>query len=389
MPRPRVDPRWAALVVAALVVGGASVAVSPSLGYDSWGWMTWGRELRHGTLDTLSGPSWKPGPSLVAAVISVFTSRQEPGVWLAIVRAAALVSLAVTFVATRDLAAWTIAGRSPRDLGPAAWGRGAPGDGAPANGVQGDQGVATAAGKRAAAWASTFGAIVATLLVATSADLVKTAMYGSSEPFLVLGAVTALLLHVRGRPLGVVLALALTGLTRPEAWVICGLYALTLLPHGTLRTRAAAIAGTLVAPVVWLWLDWIGSGNLSQSADTAEHLTAGSAARAAFPAGEVFLRGSGTLILPGLVLVVGAVVWAAWRRDRLLLALTGASLLWTSMIAVQAELGLSGDRRYQAGCAAIMSVVAGVGVARGLRWLAGRGHEAPAPDAATSAAGGT
>jgi hypothetical protein len=362
--------RWWLLAAGAVVVCAVSVWIVPSLGYDAWGWMTWGREIAHLNLNTLSGPSWKPLPALVTAPISFVAGEQTPYVWLFLVRLGALAALALAFIAARDLALCVRPGRASKSAAEPA------SDPSP----------------RAVTPAlATFAGLVAVIILGTSTDLVKTAMYGSSEPLLSLCALGAVVLHLRGRPLWAIGSLALAGLMRPEAWVITGLYALWLLwsrPAGVpiARTRVVAVLATIAPPLVWFGLDWLGSGQASQSASTAQHLTAGSAARAAFPAGEVLLRATDTLILPALILIAITVVLAIRRRDRLVLALIGASLIWIALVALQAQLGFTGDRRYLATAAAVLSVVAGVGAAWLVALLPGAAAAIPSPAAGPTAA---
>jgi hypothetical protein len=317
------------LTLAAVVAAIISVLVAPSLGYDSWGWMTWGRELAHGQLNTLSGPSWKPGPAIVSGVISVFAGSQAPFVWLFLVRLCVLAGLAGAFVAARGFVRAGSGGNG--------WRR-APG----------------------------FGGLMAVVMLATSTDLVKTAMYGSSEPVIVTCVVWAIVLHQRGHRFGTLSLLALAGLMRPEAWVMAGLYALWIVWRSEPKQGWYAGALLFASPVIWLGLDWAGSGRLSQSADTAEHLTASSAARAAVPAFEVLQRATEAVTLPALLIIVVGVVAAARRRDPVQVCLAAAAALWIALIAVQAQLGFSGDRRYLAAAAAVLCVVGAAGTARAL-----------------------
>ena len=69
MPRNR-PILWA--LAASLAVAGLSFLLEPfALLPDPWAWSVWGDELLRFDLDTTSGPSWKPLPVFVVAVLSV------------------------------------------------------------------------------------------------------------------------------------------------------------------------------------------------------------------------------------------------------------------------------------------------------------------------------
>ena len=157
---------------------------------------------------------------------------------------------------------------------------------------------------------------------------------------------------------------ALAGLIRPEAWVLLGLYGAYVWlrePH----LRPLAIAAVVLPPALWLGLDWIGSGNPLHASSTATSATEGSAANASVPAFEVVRRAADAVILPTLVLAAVGVVAAVRRRDRATLTLAALALGWIAVVAIMAEVGFTGTRRYLAAPAAALCVLAGVG----LVWL--------------------
>ena len=175
---PKVDER--VVIVCCLVIGAATVLIAPALGYDAWAWMVWARELTQLSLDTTGGPSWKPLPVIVSAPFA-WIDGLAPFLWLALMRGAALYSL------------W-LAGRcAARLAGPVA---------------------ATAA----------FGFAAFGLLVST--DLPRTALYGSSEPLLVVCVLAAGLAFLSKRPIVALGLVAIGGLIRPELWLIGGIYGL-------------------------------------------------------------------------------------------------------------------------------------------------------------------
>ena len=212
------------VLLAALAAGAASLVVPTALGYDAWAWMVWGRELSHGELATTAGPSWKPLPALVVAPVALVADGAAPGVWLALVRAAALLALVLAFALGRRLAG-TVAG------------------------------------------------VVAAAILALGADLYRTALLGSSEPVLIALVLAALLALFDDRPRVALAALAAAGLVRPEVWPFIGLLGLWLIVREP-GSRVYAVAVSALAPVVWLGLDWAGSGSPLHAGEVARTPTA-------------------------------------------------------------------------------------------------------------------
>jgi hypothetical protein len=302
---------WPALAVAAGVL---SLAVPAAMGYDAWAWMVWGRELAHLDLATTGGPSFKPLPVIVAAPLSI-VGGAAPDVWLAGMRACAVASLVLAYRLGARLA------------GPAA-------------------------------------GAVAVLGLALSADLYRTALLGSAEPALIALTLGAVDRHLDGRRDWTLVLVAVAGLIRPEAWVVLAAYGLYIWVREP-RLRALAVAAVVLPPIVWLGLDWAGSGDPLHAGSTATEATEGSAARASVPAFEVVRRAADAVIVPTLVLAAVGLVEAARRRDRRVLAIAALAIAWIVVVAVMAEAGFTGTRRYLAAPAAAICVVSGVGLA----WL--------------------
>ncbi len=302
------------VIACCLLVGVATVLVAPALGYDAWAWMVWARELTALSLDTSGGPSWKPLPVLVSAPFA-WVDGLAPFLWLSLVRAAALYAL------------W-LAGRCAARLA-----------GAP---------VALAA----------FGFAAFGLLVST--DLPRTALYGSSEPLLVVFVLGALLLHLQERRITALSLLALAGLVRPELWLLALIYGVWCARQSG-RNRSLIAALVITPPLIWMLLDWLGSGGLAQGAQTAQSTTPTSAARAALPALEVVSRLGDSVIAPVLALALVALLIAWRRRNREVLLLAALVVCWVAVVAVMAQFGFTGARRYLAGPAALSCVIAGVG----------------------------
>jgi hypothetical protein len=305
---------WRAALATAVLAGAASLALPATLGYDAWAWTVWGRQLAHLDLATTAGPSFKPLPVLALAPLSVLGAA-TPVVWMGLMRAAAVLSLLLAYRLGARLA------------GPLA-------------------------------------GAVAALGLALSADLYRTALLGSAEPVLIALTLGAADRHLAGRRDWALVLIAVAGLIRPEAWVLLGAYGVFVwLREPGLRPLVAA--AVVLPPVLWLGMDWIGSGNPLHASSTATSATEGSAANAKVPAFEVVRRAADAVILPTLILAAVGVAFAARRRDHQVLSLAGLALGWIAVVAIMAEVGFTGTRRYLAAPAAALCVVAGVG----LVWL--------------------
>jgi hypothetical protein len=305
---------WKGALGVAVLVGAATLALPATLGYDAWAWTVWGRQLAHLDLATTAGPSFKPLPVLALAPLSVLGAA-TPVVWMGLMRAAAVLSLLLAYRLGARLA------------GPLA-------------------------------------GAVAALGLALSADLYRTALLGSAEPVLIALTLGAADRHLAGRRDWALVLIALAGLIRPEAWVLLGAYGVYVwLSEPGLRPLAAA--AVILPPVLWLGMDWIGSGDPLHAGSTATSATEGSAANAKVPAFEVVRRAADAVILPTLVLAAIGMAFAWRRRDRAVLSLAALALGWIAVVAIMAEVGFTGTRRYLAAPAAALCVVAGVG----LVWL--------------------
>jgi hypothetical protein len=312
---------WKGALGVAVLVGAATLALPATLGYDAWAWTVWGRQLAHLDLATTAGPTFKPLPVLALAPLSVLGAA-TPVVWMGLMRAAAVLSLLLAYRLGARLA------------GPLA------------------------------------GAIAA-LGLALSADLYRTALLGSAEPVLIALTLGAADRHLAGRRDWTLVLVALAGLIRPEAWVLLGAYgAYVWLNEPGLR--ALVVAAVVLPPALWLGMDWIGSGDPLHAGSTATSATEGSAANAKVPAFEVVRRAAEAVILPTLLLAAVGVAFAVRRRDRPVLSLAALALGWIAVVAIMAEVGFTGTRRYLAAPAAALCVVAGVGLVWLLEAVRGR-----------------
>ena len=305
--RPAVSIAVAALALASCLIAPAAAD------YDPLAWLSWGRELWRLDLNTVEGPAFKPLPVAVTFVLSPLGDLGAPA-WVVLARAAALVALALAFVAGRRVSGTWLGGAG------------------------------AAAG------------------VLATGGFVAKAAGGNTEPLLVALALAAWLCARGERPRAAILLVAACALLRVEVWpfaVAAGVGAWRTRPG--LRPWIAAVAVTV--PALWLVPELLGSGELFRSAARARDLEPGQPALAARPA---FASLESALELVPLVLVPGLLALVVGRRARgcregLLLAGAGAG--WLVEVAVMSELGFSGERRYALPGAALIALAGGAGVA--------------------------
>ncbi len=317
-------------MIGAVVLGAASLLIARPLGYDAWAWMVWGRELLHGNLQLAGGPSFKALPVIAAAPLTPFGDL-APMTWLACMRVCALLSLLIAYRAGSRL------GGSP-------------------------------AGAAAA------------VLVALGPDLYRTAVYGSSEPLLVLLVLLAADRYLAGSPRTALALLGVGGLIRPELWPLVGVLAVVLLSFER-RLDPVLLAAALLPPVVWLGMAWAGSGrplNQVTLAGAPRELCTGcaiaghwqwlSAAVTVHTRAVVVLqRLTEAIVLPAIALAAVGVIVAARRRRPQALVIAGVAIAWILIVAIMAQAGYPGSRRYLVGPAALLALPAGAGFAIAVR----------------------
>jgi hypothetical protein len=296
--------RAALIVAACLGLGAVSLANLPAvLSFDPWAWMAFGREIAHGTLDTVGTSSWKP---LTAVLVIPFTALGAQGaqlLWVLFIRAVAFATLALA-----GRLAWRLAG---------------PG-----------------------------AAVVAVVALALAVGGIRYAGPGTSE-WLACGLV---LLAAERAEAGSHRAALIAGcgsaLLRPEGWLVLGIYGLWLWLRDP-RMRVWVAAGAVVVLAGWFIGDWVGSGNPFTGASDAD-----------IGAGTVGFSGTLTQclgMLPpfGGVLAIVGLVLAARERNRFILLLAGAVAIWFVVVVVSAADGFPGGSRFAFPSAGLEAVIAG------------------------------
>lgn len=338
-PAPRLWPGWVWLLVSAAVIGGAVAVVlgtgmTPS--FDAYGWLTWGHQLLYGNLNLNAAPSWKPLMIIFTLPIALFGSAGPK-----------LLSIVTT---TGTLAMAPFAGRIVYRL------------------VLGDRSrEALVRRGKLAAW---IGALVAAVGIlglqghdvpnnfGPPQSLWQLTFIADSDPLcaaIVLAAVDA---HLSRRPQLAYILLFFAGLNRPEAWPLLFLYGIYLawrMPE----TRALVVSAWILTLVAW----YLPTAVAAKSIFQASKLDQGKAsAIKGEPVLPVLARWVTFYEWPMQAAALLGVLVALLRRNRRVLEITGAVILWLIVEMGFALHGFSAVARYMIEPAALMVVVAGYGI---------------------------
>ncbi|MEA2293864.1 MAG: hypothetical protein QOE86_1503 [Solirubrobacteraceae bacterium] len=311
----------------------ATLGLSSTPGFDSWGWVLWGRELAgDGAFSTAGYPSWKPLPALLDGAFAAIGPGAVPALWLVLVRASGLVAL-------------VLAAR-----------------------------LAARLGGRAAA-------VLAVVGLATMRDWWTMMGFGESEPMLVALVLGAVDRHLAGRPRQALALGFLAALLRPETWPFLLLYAAWVAWHSRPWARATIAGALLLVPVLWFGGDWLGSG----SPWTGSRLAKLSAQ--AVELGLQPVRPHAALVAAGRGLAVVATPFLAGAlyacvarspQRRTLQVLTAGALLLIGLVAAQAVIGYPGLGRFSLPAGALLGVVGALGLVRAAAALPRRAMLVPA-----------
>lgn len=305
-------------VALSLVLAALSLLVLDQTTYDPTAWLIWGRQIAHGTLETVAGPSWKPLPVLFTTPFSLFGDDGAIWLWLVVARVGGLLSFVVAYR------------------------------------------VAARLGGRAAG-------VVAVIALVLAAQYDLNWIRGNSEGLLVLFGLLAVDRHLDERPGQALAAAVAAALVRPEVWPLLGLYGLWLLHRRrdvpTLLVVTGAGALVLLA---WFVPEYIGSGDFFRGATRAREPVAGSPGASDNPFLATFSHSAPALSYGVYAGAVAALV-PAWR-DRRVAAIAVGSALLMLLVAALASSGFTGNIRYVALPMSLLCVLSGIGWA----WVGGR-----------------
>lgn len=316
------SPQRPLLAVAACTgLAALSLLVLPvALAYDPWAWLVWGKELAHFDLDTGAGPSWKPLPVAIAALLSP-AGDATPALWLVVARTAWLLSVVLA------------------------------------------QRVGARLGGRAA---GVFAAIALVLIDDPATPWIRHFGAGLSEPIAVMFLLLAVERSLAGARRSALAALALCGLLRPEAWILTAIYGVVVARRDrALRPYAAA---AVVLPIaVWLGGDALGSGDpfgggrrailpeARAPAGLGGHLGAG---------WDALVAGARLIPFfawPGIAYALGREWRSRPAAARPATIIAGTALAWIVTVALLVILGFPPLGRFSIPAAALLCVAAGVG----------------------------
>jgi hypothetical protein len=320
----RGHPWWTTTVVLAIVsiILVRYAGTRPS--YDAYGWLVWGYQAIHGTLDLGGAPSWKPLPFLFTVPFALFGHYQ---LWLWMFTSAAVA-----------LAGPVFAGRIAFRL---SGGREARSD---------PQAVVRYAPIAAAVFA---GAAVLGL-----EDYFHYILSSQSDPMLVTFVLAALDMLLLGRYRWTLVLGVLAALGRPEVWPFLGLFGIWAW-FKVPGIRWWLLGGAAVVVFMWFGIPTITNGRPNISGELAK----------LSPRALKHNRLSGVLgrfteleYLPVWIAALGAIGWAALRRRWVVLALAAGAVVWVIVEIAFAYHGWPALPRYMFEAGAIGAVLGGVAV---------------------------
>jgi hypothetical protein len=329
---------WWIVAVALVIFSAVVVLVAGTRpGYDPYGWLVWGYQAWHASLNLGGAPSWKPFTFLFTVPYSLFGHY---ALWLWMTTAVAS-SLAGSIFAGRI--AYRVVATSPA------------GGSSSLSGSVRDSSSATGPERRSAAIAA---AIFAGLALLGIQDYMHYVLSVQSDPMLVTVCLAAIDCHLSGHPRWAFVLLALASLGRPEAWPFTGLYAIWAW-----RTIPAMrwLIGVCLLAIAALWFgvpeitnhrpNIAGQLALKSPRELHSNKVIGTIDR--FTALSYF---------PIELAAVVAVVIAAFKRNLVVLMLAAAAVLWVLIEIAFTLHGFPGVPRYLFEPAGVTAALAGIAV---------------------------
>lgn len=313
---PALEPRvgWALVIAVSLAAAAGSLLYQNAPDFDPWGWIIWGREVLHLDLNSVQGPSWKPGPVLFTTVFAVFGGA-APTLWMLTARLGLLLAVVMAYR------------------------------------------VASRLGGRLAG-------VIAAVLLLTLNNFLHGALYAESEPLMVGFLLFAVDLALSRRHRAALLLFWLAALMRPEIWPLMLAYSGYLWLRAP-RERGWVLAAWALTVLLWFGGDWWGSGNPFTSSERAKQFVRWSPwDQYREPARAMLTFFANRLHRPAIVLALVAVVVAAVRRTREVLLVALGSLVTLACVAAMAQAGYPVLDRFLFASLALAFVLAGVGAAQ-------------------------
>ena len=299
--------------------------------YDPWAWLVWGREIAHLSLDTTSGPSWKPLPVVFTTLFAPFSGlddRIPPAMWIVVARTGGLLAVVLAFRVAARLAG----GPSVRQ------------------------------------W--TAGTVAAAALLLTP-EWFRYLVHGNEVPLAIALALAAVDRHLDGARRSAFVLGALVCLARPELFGFLALYGAYL--WWTEPGRHTLVGATaILVPAAWLLPSWIGAGNPFSAGNQARSEPSWSLSLAPEPWREALsvAQQQAPLVIQVLALVAVGAALARRRpgspgpeRPGAVVAVGAFALTVVALYVAMTEAGFSGNARYVLPAIAAIAVLGGVGAA--------------------------
>jgi hypothetical protein len=337
------DPRslirryaWWLVAAGVLVFAAALILIVRTRpGYDPYGWLVWGYQTLRGQLDLGGAPSWKPLTWLFDVPFSLI-GHDAMWLWMFTAVAAALGGAIFAGRIAYRLVARDVGARYP----------------------------AIAAG------------VFAGLGLLGIQDYFHYVLSVQSDPMVVTLCLAAIDCHLGKHPRWAFVLGVLAALARPEVWPFIGLYAIwawRTIPS----MRWLVYAGLAAIPLLWFGVPTITNGRpfvagqlaLASPRELHNNKVIGT-----------WQRYTALSYFPIELAALVALVWGFLRRDRVVLTLVAATLVWVVVEIAFVLHGWPGVPRYLFEPAATTIVLAGVAVGwvlqaipklngRGLRWM--------------------
>jgi hypothetical protein len=292
-------------------------------GFDPYGWLVWGHQTLTLSLNTNAAPSWKPFPYLFTVPFAL-AGHYEMWLWL-------------TTATAMSLAGAVFAGRIAYRLTDAPAGR---------------------------EWAAWVAAVVAAGASLGIVDYFHFILSAQSDPIVVALCLGAVDCHLSGRRRWAYSLLALAGLSRPEAWLFQGVYAIWWWRRDRSAWRFMA-TWVVVELALWFGIPAITAKTFFIAGQNALNSPRELHSNKVFGTVGRFLS-----LYERPIEVAGGLtfLWALWRRDRRTLILCACVAGWVVLEIAFVLHGWAGVKRYLFPPAALGAVVAAVGVG----WLLAR-----------------
>ena len=315
---------WGAAISLGAIATALTLGAGTRPSFDAYGWLTWGHMTLHGGLNTNAAPSWKPLPYLFTLVYGLLGQAAQWRLWM------------ITAIAI-SLSGLVFAGRIAFRL----------------------------SGGGAAGWVASALAAVGLLCLRDELGYgyLHYALSAQTDPMIVgllLGAIDC---RLCGRERAAFGLLWLAALGRPEVWPFLGLDAAWLW-RGRPGLRPVVAGALALAALLWFGIPALSSRSWFVAGDNA--LRSGRA-----PTGNRTLGALSRFVdetpWPLSVAAVGMVALAAWRRERLVLSLALAVVVWMAIEVAFALHGWPGLGRYMFEASAVVIVLGAGCVGRLLR----------------------